>query len=87
MKITDIITPVNTKYGAPMGRCDVGTEPHTITSGNQCKTYKKNQTKIYTKKVQLIEGYDTGGAYWGYPNNLYVRFTKDLSFIQYYRSN
>ena len=80
MKITDIITEVNTKYGAPMGRPDVGSEPIT-----NCRIIKKNQVKVYEKRVHIIDGYDIGGAYWGYPSNLYVRFTKDLSFIQYYR--
>lgn len=87
MKISEIITPVNCKFGAPMGRPNVGFEPVTITSGNKCRIVKKNQIKVYQKKVQLIDGYDMGGAYWGTPNNLYVRFTKDLSFIQYFRSN
>ena len=85
MKITDIITKVNTRFGAPMGRPNIGSEPHTITSGPCCKVFKKNQTKIYTKRVQLNEGYDIGGAYWGMGTPLYVRFTKDLSFIQFYR--
>jgi len=85
MKITDIITEVNCKFGAPMGRCDIGKEPVTVTSGNNCRIVKRNQTKVYTKKVHLIDGYDIGGAYWGYPSNLYVRFTKDLSFVQYFR--
>ena len=85
MKITDIITTLNTKYGAPMGRSNVGTEPIIVTSGNNCRIIKKNQVKVYEKRVHIIDGYDIGGAYWGYPSNLYVRFTKDLSFIQYYR--
>ena len=60
-------------------------QPVTITSGNNCRIVKKNQIKVYQKKVQLIDGYDIGGAYWGHPNNLYVRFTKDLSFIEFSR--
>lgn len=87
MKITDIITEVSTKFGAPMGRADIGKEPVTVTRGDNGRICKCDQTKVYQKKVQLVEGYDIGGAYWGYPNNLYVRFTKDLSFIQYFRAN
>lgn len=85
MKISEIITPVNTKFGAPMGRANEGKEPSTITSGNNNRINKANQTKVYQKKVQLIDGYDNGGAYWGWPNNLYVRFTKDFSFISFFR--
>ncbi len=85
MKISDIITPVNCQFGSPMGRQSIGKEPHIIISGNNGRICKAHQTKVYQKKVQLIDGYDNGGAYWGYPNNLYVRFTKDLSFIEYFR--
>jgi len=85
MKLTDIITQVNCQYGAPMGRANIGKQPITVTSGNNCRIVKKNQVKVYEKKVPIIDGYDIGGAYWGYPSNLYVRFTKDLSYIEYYR--
>lgn len=85
MKISEIITPVYCKFGAPMGRSNVGSQPITITSGRNCRIVKKNQVKVYEKRVQLIEGYDQGGAYWGLPNNLYVRFTKDLGYIEFYR--
>ena len=86
MKISEIITPVNTMCGAPMGRLNIGSEPITVTSGKSCKIYKSKQLKVYQKKVQLIDGYDCGGVYWGYPNNLYVRFTKDLKFVSFFRS-
>jgi len=86
MKISDIITPVNCKYGAPMGRNSVGKYPTTITSGNNCRIVKKNQTKVYRKRVRLDSGgYDSGGAYWGLGAPLYVEFTKDFSYIHYFR--
>jgi hypothetical protein len=87
MKISDIITPVSTKYGAPMGRPNIGKEPITITSGRNNRIVKKNQTKVYQKHVRLNEGYDIGGAYWGIGAPLYVRFTKDLTFVQFFRIN
>jgi len=87
MKIKEIITDVNCKFGAPMGRQNIGAQPATITSGNNCRIVKKNQIKVYEKKVPMIEGYDIGGAYWGLPHNLYVRFTKDLSYVEFYRKN
>lgn len=85
MKLSEIITNVDCRYGAPMGRANVGKQPITITSGNNCRIVKKNQVKVYEKKVHLIDGYDQGGAYWGIGKPLMVRFTKDLSYIEYYR--
>ncbi len=86
MKLSDIITPVNCQFGVPMGRHNVGKQPVTITSGRNCRICKSHQIKVYEKRVRLIDGYDMGGAYWGLPNNLNVRFTKDLSYIEFYRS-
>lgn len=68
-----IIDNVNCQYGAPMGRSNVGTD-------------KPTNTKIYNCKVPLNNGgYDKGGAYWGLPSNLRVEYTKDLSYIRFYR--
>lgn len=69
-----------------MGRPNVGSEPVTVTRGNNGRICKADQTKVYEKRVSLIDGYDMGGAYWGWPDNLRVRFTKDLSFVQYFRT-
>lgn len=83
--IKRVITNVNTKYGAPIGRNNIGFEPIIITSGKSCKIYKSNKIKIYNKRVILSDGYDNGGAYWGIGNQLRVRFTADLTFIEFYR--
>jgi len=83
--INRVIRKVNTKYGAPMGRNDVGNEPITVVSGNNNRICKRHQTKVYDKRVVLIDGYDNGGAYWGFGKELRVRFTADLSFINFYR--
>ena len=85
MKITDICTPVNCDRGAPMGRFNVGNRPETITRGRNGRICKCDQVRVYTKRVHLIDGYDIGGAYWGSPSNLYVDFTGDLSFVEFYR--
>jgi hypothetical protein len=88
MKITDIITPVNTKYGAPMGRTNIGNQPLTVTSGPNNRILKKNQVKVYQKRVPMCSccgAYDIGGAYWGCGSPLYVRFTKDLTFVNFFR--
>ena len=71
--LSKIIHPVDTKRGAPMGRPNVGNPP-------------KNG-KIYDKWVALFQGYDKGGAYWGYPSNLRVKFTKNLQYIEFYRAD
>jgi len=83
--ISRLITPVNTKFGAPMGRNNIGTQPPIITSGNAGRICKKHQTKIYDKRVILDEGYDNGGAYWGIGKELRVSFTADLTYIEFYR--
>lgn len=86
MKLSEIITPVNCGFGAPMGRANIGKEPTTVIRGNSGRICKADQTKVYEKNVPLIDGYDQGGAYWGIPSNLKVRFTKDLSFVEFYRT-
>lgn len=83
--IDKIIYKVNTSLGAPMGRYDVGEYPHTVTSGKACNIYKKNQKKVFDCAVPMCGAYDRGGAYWGLGKQLRVRYTKDLTFIQFYR--
>jgi len=80
-----VITATNSKFGAPMGRANKGNYPVTITSGNNGRICKKHQTKVYNKRVALIEGYDMGGAYWGTGSELRVEFTADLQYINFYR--
>jgi len=72
--IDKIITKVSGKFGAQCGRRDVGTRP---TFGAIC-----NQKVRLTK-----DGYDSGGVYWGTPDNLRVEYTTDLSYIRFYRDN
>ena len=71
--INKILYKCDCKYGAPTGRFNIGNKP--------------TNKRIYDCCVTLIEGYDKGGAYWGYPNNLRVSYTKDLSYIIFYRVN
>ena len=81
-----VLYQVNTKFGAPMGRDNVGERPLAVTSGPNCRVFKKNQIKVYDKRVPMVDGaYDIGGAYWGIGRELRVEFTKDLSFIRFYR--
>lgn len=71
--IDKIITKMSGKYGAPMGRGNVGTRP--------------NDQKIYDCAVPMSSdgAYDKGGAYWGIDKQLRVSYTKDLSYIEFYR--
>ena len=90
MKTIDkIITKLDCKYGAPMGRPNVGTRPVTVTSGKSCKIYKCNQKKTFDCKVPMFSdsAYDKGGAYWGIGSELRVSYTKDLSYIEFYRKS
>jgi hypothetical protein len=49
------------------------------------KLLNRKNKRIFDCKVELSDGYDKGGAYWGSPNNLRVRYTKDLNLIYFYR--
>ena len=70
--IDKIIYKVDTKRGAPMGRMNHG--------------YPQSGKKVYDCKVPMSDGfYDAGGAYWGGGAQLRVSYTKDLSYIRFYR--
>ena len=75
MKTIDkIIGNANSVYGAPMGRSNVGTKP-------------TDNTRIFDCAVPMCNtgDYDRGGAYWGIGKQLRVSYTKDLSYINFYR--
>lgn len=86
--IDKIITKVDTSRGAPMGRPNVGTRPVTVTRGNNGRICKCDQKRIFDCRVPLpIDGaYDKGGAYWGIGAELRVAYTKDLTYIEFYRN-
>jgi len=72
--IDQIITDVNSRYGAPMGRRNIGTRPLNV--------------RVYDCFVPMSDGcYDRGGAYWGIGTPLRVAYTKDLSYVEFYRDN
>lgn len=70
-----IITKVNCAFGAPMGRPNVG---HVLDTMGK---------KKYDCAVPLNGCYDKGGAYWGLGKRLRVTYTKDLQYIQFYRTD
>ena len=85
MKTIDkIITKLDCRAGAPMGRANVQEGKFKMYPIIQLADYN-GLPKIYDCKVPLIQGYDKGGAYWGSPDNLRVRYTKDLNLIYFYR--
>lgn len=75
--IDKIITRVDTSRGAPMGRPDIGEPPLPF------------ECRIYDCRVPMSSdgAYDKGGAYWGIDKELRVLYTKDLSYIHFYRKH
>lgn len=71
--IDKIITKLDCKHGAPMGRNDKGAKPI--------------DKKIFDCRVPLLYdgAYDKGGAYWGSGPELRVTYAKDLTYIHFYR--
>lgn len=43
--------------------------------------------RIYQRRVFLNKGYDTGGAYWGEGDPLYVDFTLDGRYVFFHREH
>jgi hypothetical protein len=64
---------VAAKYGAPVGRA---------TYGN----INEVQGKVSLFHVQLEQGYDDGGAYWGGPNDLYCARLNSENYQQFVRA-
>jgi len=59
------ITDMSCKYGAPMGRRDDLKELYDVA--------QPDSIKVHLQHVPFVDGcYDQGGAYWGYPANLYA---------------
>jgi len=74
MKTIDkIITQLDCSKGAPMGRSNKGQAPANKS--------------VFNCKVPMNGAYDKGGAYWGIGSELRVEYTKDLSYINFYRIN
>lgn len=81
--ILKIIHDVDCKRGAPMGRPNVGEHPVLRKIPIKMKVYN-----CYVPMEMTDPAYDKGGAYWGLsPNRLRVSYTKDLSYIKFYREN
>lgn len=89
--IKKIIDKVDCSRGAPMGRSSVYPQNYMIVDPGAphkflvCPNTKESK-RIFDCAVPLTEGYDAGGAYWGIPSNLRVSYTKDLTYIHFYRN-
>lgn len=88
--IDKIITPVDCRRGAPMGRSNRYPQDYTIVETDK-KFIVDNTTKesqrVFDCAVPLSGdgAYDKGGAYWGLGPQLRVSYTKDLSYVEFYR--
>lgn len=65
---------VSCKYGAPLGR------------GCEYDLTEEADFPIYLRRIPLNNGgYDIGGAYWGFPNDLYAYGFEDV--VQFVRAD
>ena len=88
--INKIITKVNCKYGAPMGRSKRYPFMYTIVDmGGPHKFIVNPETKVsktlFDCAMPMCGAYDRGGAYWGLDSQLKVSYTKDLTYVNFYR--
>lgn len=66
---------VSSRYGAPMGRA--GDAPGNFVDA----------PKLYARWQHGGEGYDSGGAYWGLPSNVYAVWTRGGEAVTYVRAD
>jgi hypothetical protein len=88
--IDKIITKEECKYGAPLGRSNVIPQHFTIVGTDYNYLFVPGQLskRIFDCLVPMPDGvYDKGGAYWGIGDSLRVSYTKDLTYIKFYRLN
>jgi hypothetical protein len=87
--IDKIIDKVSCKYGAPIGRSNVKPQNYVIVDTGRLflvNPNTKESKRLFDCRVPMPDGcYDKGGAYWGMGNELRVRYTKDLSYVEFYR--
>lgn len=95
--IDKIIDKVNCKFGAPMGRSNVEPKEFFIDKNENTLILldgtddgtPKTRKKVFDCYVPMSScgAYDKGGAYWGIGKALRVSYTKDLTYIEFYRVN
>lgn len=69
-----VVYKCNTKRGAPMGRASYDER-------------KEIKTERFFDRAMPLDsgGYDKGGAYWGFPNNVRVMYNRDITYVRFYR--
>jgi hypothetical protein len=89
MKTIDkIITKVGDSRGTKIGRSNVLPQSYTLVNpGKLFIVIGDKSQKVFDCAVPMSRDgeYDKGGAYWGFGTQLRVRYTRDFSFIQFYR--
>lgn len=85
--INKIIAKCDCKFGAPMGRSNVIPKECNIHVDTNTGKSTCNGKKVFDCKVPMSSdsAYDSGSAYWGLGRELRVQYTKDLSYIKFYR--
>ena len=87
--INKIINKVDCRRGAPMGRSNVLPQKYSIVDIGAPHGFivvGGVSMRIFDCAVPMSEpAYDKGGAYWGIGNQVRVQYTKDLSYILFYR--
>jgi hypothetical protein len=70
-----------------MGRSSVKPQKYTIVTLHRKYLVVDDKSKpIFNSAVPMSDGcYDRGGAYWGLGKQLRVEYTKDLTYIHFYR--
>jgi hypothetical protein len=69
-----VVYKVNCQYGASMGRASYDERKNIV------------KERFFDRAVPLCGGgYDKGGAYWGFPSNLRVRYNASLTYVLFYR--
>ena len=79
-----ILTPRDCKYGAPMGRYDIDERGTEVV--NEVLMAKFNG-KVFDCAVPMSScgAYSKDGTYWGIGKQLRVKYTKDLTYVHFYR--
>lgn len=83
-----IVCRVDGSRGAPMGRSSklVPVDKYGLSDHTK-NPVSWDFTPHFDRRVLLDSGaYDRGGAYWGFPGNVRVRFSKDGQYWQFYRT-
>jgi hypothetical protein len=77
MKQYNPFPDVTSRYGAPMGRH--GDNPANL----------QDIKRLYARRQGGGDGYDKGGAYWGFPSNVWGVWGKEngVTYCTYVRAN